>query len=87
MSIRVEFYGIPRRRAGVEATELEATTLGDVFRQLISHYPALKDVCTPDGRLKSGYLVNLNGQSFTTEPGTAIRDGDVVLLLSADVGG
>lgn len=86
MSIRVEFYGMPRQWAGVAALEVEARTLGDVFAEL-SRLPSLARTVFQNGRLRTGYLANVNAQTFTTDPATTLRSGDCVLILSADMGG
>ena len=88
MSVRIEFYGIPRERAGVGAIELSGvSTLGDVLRTLTTRLPALAAHCFEHDRMKAGYLANLNGESFTTDPAFPVRAGDAVLILSADAGG
>lgn len=87
MTIRLEFYGIVRRRAGMAALEVQATTLRDALCQAVAQCPALEEVCTSDGRLRPGFLVNLNGDRFVHVDETSLADGDVVLLLSADAGG
>ena len=87
MPIRVEFYGIPRVRAGVAAVEVEAATLGEAVSAVSTRFPALADVCDPAGMLRPGYLANVNGNRFTSDPRTPLRDGEVVLILAADVGG
>ena len=87
MSIRVEFYGIPRERAGVASVDVNAANLGRALREVGRALPALADCCVADGRLLAGYLANINGQRFTTDPSTPLQPGDSVLILSTDVGG
>lgn len=88
MSVRIEFYGIPRERAGIGAIDLAgAATLGQALRMLATRLPALAASCFEDDRLKAGYLANLNGEEFTTDPTSPLQSGDAVLILSADVGG
>jgi molybdopterin converting factor small subunit len=88
MSVRVEFYGIPRERAGVEAIELRGpATLGQALAMLRGRLPGLAASCLDDDRLKSGYLANVNGERFTTDPAAILRPGDALLILSADAGG
>ena len=65
MMVRVELFGIPRRRAGVEAIDIEADDLGGVLQELAQRLPVLCDVCLEGDRLKAGYLVNINGETFT----------------------
>jgi len=87
MPIRVEFYGIARRRAGVACIDIEAKTLGEAFERIAVARPGLAEVCTTDGCLKPGFLANINGQTFTSQAAQPLSDGDTVLVLSADVGG
>jgi molybdopterin converting factor small subunit len=32
-------------------------------------------------------MANLNGQRFVTDPATALKPGDAILILSTDAGG
>jgi molybdopterin converting factor small subunit len=86
MSVRVEFYGIVAHRAGVPQTTVDGLHLGEVLANLAAELPALQ-MCIRDGHLLPGYLVNINGNRFVSDPGTPIRPGDSLLLLSADAGG
>jgi molybdopterin converting factor small subunit len=85
-TMRVEFFGIPRQRAGMANTELEAKTLGQMFSNLVNQFPALADVIDKD-RLRPSFVANLNGDCFVTDPGTRLTSDDCVLILSADAGG
>jgi len=87
MTVRVEFYGIARRRSGVESLDVEAANLGELFAQVAERLPALSTTCFANGRLKDGYLANINGQQFASAVETPLDDGDTVLILSADAGG
>ena len=87
VAVRVEFFGIPRQRAGVATAEVQCKTLGDVLHELAVRFPAFGESCVERGKLKTGFLANINGERFTRDPSTRFRDGDAVLILSADVGG
>lgn len=87
MTIRIEFYGIPRRRAGIESIEVEAADLGSALRQLAVRLPEFARACLSGDRLQAGYLANINGRLFATDPSTLLEPGDTVLILSADAGG
>ncbi|MCL6504850.1 MAG: MoaD/ThiS family protein [Pirellulales bacterium] len=87
MRITVEFYGIPRARAGTAVWQTEAATLGELLRAVGQRFPALEGECLSNGCLASGYTANLNGDRFVTDPATPLAPGDSVLLLSADAGG
>lgn len=93
MQVLVEFYGIPRLRAG-RATlelhwgaELKTITLADVLRDLANQLPAFARHCLEDNALGKGYIANLNGHRFVSDPATPISDGASLLILSADAGG
>ena len=83
----VEFFSIPRERAGVAEAEVDAETLAEAYVELERRFPALSGRCLKDGRLLPGYLANINGAEFTGDPQRKLQDGDTLLLLSADVGG
>lgn len=87
MPIHVEFFGIVREKTGVAAIDVEAATLGEVFSELERRFPRLVPACLRDGRIQSGYLANIDGRSFTTDPSTVLEPGADVLILSADAGG
>ncbi|WP_339911012.1 MoaD/ThiS family protein [Symmachiella dynata] len=88
MPIHVELFGIPRQRAGVKELDVTADDLQSLLLAIGRELPQLLDVCLDhDGRLKSGYLANINGRAFVTAAETPLTDGDNVLILSADAGG
>ncbi len=85
--IHVEFYDLARARAGVDRADVEGATLGDVLTALAQRYPALvPDVLTPSG-LAPHWRASLDGGKFLTDPLTPLRDGDVIVLLTALAGG
>ena len=87
MTIHVELFGWPRHRAGVAAIDVQGARLGEILAALGRALPSLADACLDGDRLRPGFLANLNGQTFVTDPATPLRDGDAVLILSSDVGG
>ena len=87
MAIQVEFYGIPRQRAGVATALAGGPRLKDVLAQLENEFPGLKGTCINDGQLLPGYVANLSGEDFVTDPETKLSDNESVLILSADAGG
>ncbi len=87
MQVVVEFFGIPRARAGVPVTTCGGETLGQVFTELAARFPELAETCFESGRLRPGYIANLDGQQFIDDPKTLLNDGQAILILSADVGG
>ena len=91
MAIRVEFFGIARQRAGVSELSLELPAgearFADALRALASKLPALGQELVVDGRLHDSLTANLDGARFVSDPATPIRDGQCLLILSADAGG
>ncbi len=87
MSITVELFGVPRQRAGVAQVQADGARLDEVLAALVRRFPRLAGECIADGRLAPGYLANLNGRRFVTDPATALAPGDALLILSTDAGG
>jgi molybdopterin converting factor small subunit len=92
MQIRIEFFGIPRSRAGAAECTLtvlgqDEVTLAEAIQLLGERFPALRDECLAADRPAPGYALNLNGQRFLREPQTLLQHNDCLLLLSADAGG
>jgi molybdopterin converting factor small subunit len=85
--IAIEFYGVPRHRAGTGRVTLDASTLGEALAELGRVLPALEGTVLRRGSVGEAYTVSLNSDRFVVDPATPLHDGDVLLLLSADVGG
>lgn len=85
--VTIELYGVARLRAGREAIEVDARSLGDALAALGAACPALERVIVAGGHLAPGWLVALNGAQITADPETPLDEGDVVVLVSADAGG
>ena len=85
--ISIELFGVPRLRAGTALVQLEAADVGSALRGLALACPDLDGSVLIAGRAHPAYKLSLNGDRFVTEPETALLDGDVLLLLAADVGG
>jgi molybdopterin converting factor small subunit len=84
--MHVEFFGVPRERAGVSELEVHADTLGQLLGALAERVPSLSEIIQRD-RLHPAFVANLNGDRFVTDPDTPLRASDSVLILSADAGG
>ena len=84
--MRVELLGVPRERAGVAELELQADTLGQLLVALAVRFPSLGELIIAD-RLQPSLVANLNGDRFVSDPRTQLKEGDSVLILSADAGG
>lgn len=86
IAMQVEFFGIPRERAGLASMEIQAESLGQLLIALAARIPSLKDVISTN-QLHSSFVASLNGDRFISDPGTPLRENDCVLILSADAGG
>ena len=84
--MHVEFFGVPRERAGLSELEVHADTLGQLLGTLAERMPSLSEIIERD-RLHPAFVANLNGDRFVTDPDTRLEAGDCVLILSADAGG
>lgn len=87
MSVTVEFFGMARRRAGIERLDVDAATLGEALDRLCERLPDSSGELLRDGRLAAGYLASRNGLQFLSNRTAPLADGDTLLILSADVGG
>ena len=90
MTIRVEFYGIARQRAGSESAEVPIPgpiSLETVIRYLVAEFPDLAPECLQGNRLQAGYVANVDGQRFVRDPTTQLEDNSCLLIMSADAGG
>lgn len=85
--ITIEFFGVPRARAGVKQLFVSAATVSEAFAAVIQKCPKLADLLQGDGSLSPQYLVSLDGQYFVSDISHPLLPGDRLLLLSADAGG
>lgn len=89
--VRVEFFGIPRQRAGVAETvvivERCPATLADVIAALRPGFPELAAECFDGVALRAGFVASLAGRRFVDAPDTPVTGSDPLLILSADAGG
>jgi molybdopterin converting factor small subunit len=84
--MRLEFYGVPRERAGVPGLEVQADTLGQLLGALAVRIPSFGRFISGD-RLHPSFIASLNGERFVSDPGTPLGKDDCLLILSADAGG
>lgn len=85
--MRIELFGIARARAGREAVEVDARSLGDALLALARECPGVVPEVVVDGRLTDGYIASLNGDRFVADPALALAEGDTLLILGAQAGG
>jgi len=84
-SVRVEFYGLARLRAGRAELPVEAATVGSALAAADAACPELRVM--RDTGLSPEYVVSLGGTRFTTDPAEPLADGVSLLVLGADAGG
>src|SRR5580658_5097610 len=84
--MHVEFFGVPRERAGMSRLEVQADTLGQLLGTLVTQFPSLAKLMVAN-QLHPAFVANLNGDQFVSDPGTPLGENDCVLILSADAGG
>jgi hypothetical protein len=85
--VTVEFFGIPRQRAGRAELRLPARTVAELLEGVERACPGLAGLRQADGRLAPHYLLSRDGEQFVSEVHQEVRPGERWLLLSADVGG
>jgi molybdopterin converting factor small subunit len=86
-SVTIEFFGIPRQRAGCAELAVPADTVSALLECVERSCPGLQGLRQADGRLSPHYLLSIDGQRFVTDLHQKLRPGERVLLLSADAGG
>ena len=82
----VEFFGIPRQRAGRAEIAVPPGMLSDVLAVVERSCPGLAGLVEA-GRLAPHYLLSLQGCHFLSDLQQPLCSGDHLLLLTADVGG
>ena len=85
--VTVEFYGVPRQRAGVAELRVVPGTVAQVLAQVTQHCHGLPELVNANGDLVPHYLLSLNGERFVTSLAEELPAGSRLLLLSADAGG
>ena len=84
--IIVEFYGVPRQRAGRAELAVHADTPRAALAAVAAACPGLADVLA-NGHLATHYLLSVNGDRFSTDLDEELATDTTLLLLSADAGG
>lgn len=85
-TIIVEFFGVPRMRAGRADLRVSARTIAEALAVVAHECPGLSDL-VQEGRLAKPYLLSINGRRFQANLDQALSNNDQLLLLSADAGG
>ena len=84
--VTVEFYGVPRQRAGRAELTVDADTAAAALARVAAACPELGGLVT-DGRLAPLYLLSVDGERFVADLAEPLPAGTRLLLLSADAGG
>src|SRR5207302_5015611 len=71
----VEFFGIPRQRAGCAELRLTARTVADLLARVEERCPKLRGLITGQGRLTKEFLVSINGERFVTDVREELESG------------
>ncbi|MHC4222547.1 MAG: MoaD/ThiS family protein, partial [Planctomycetota bacterium] len=77
--MRIELFGIARARAGTDALDVEAATLGEALRALATACPDLVPEVICDGKLTDSFLASLNDDRFVRAADTRIGPDDTLL--------
>jgi molybdopterin synthase sulfur carrier subunit len=74
---------------GAKQVDASGSTLREVIEHLESDHPGIKDRLIDDGDLRRFVNVYINDEDvrFMSGLDTAVRDGDVVVMLPAVAGG
>jgi hypothetical protein len=83
----VEFYGIPRERAGRTELAVAAGSLADILMAVALECPRLQDLRQTNGNISPHYRISLNGERFLTDLEEVLPAQSHLLILSADAGG
>jgi molybdopterin converting factor small subunit len=86
-AVTVEFFGVPRKRAGRADLPVTAGTVREAAEAVAAVCPGLGCLVQDNGRLNPQYLFSVDGGPFVEDPDHPLRAGDRVLILSADGGG
>jgi molybdopterin converting factor small subunit len=88
--MHIQFFGVPRARAGLSGLELNAETLGELLTTLAAQIPSFGKFIGTDeqgSHLHPAFVANLNGDRFVRDPRTPLAENDCLMILSADAGG
>lgn len=84
--VTVEFFGVPRQRAGRPELTVPPGTVAEVLAAVERACPRLKGLVQV-GRLAPHFLLSMDGHRFIQDLRQPLRGGERLLLLSADAGG
>ena len=85
-TVTVEFFGVPRERAGRAELVVSARTVRDALDAVEQSCPGVR-LLYGQGALNSQYLLSLGGERFITNLSESLPAGARLLILGADAGG
>lgn len=89
--MEVELLSFLQRAAGASRVEMEAATVAQLLAALTSRYGETfrRELMTPEGRLKPGIAVLVNGRNINFLQGldTSLSPGDKVTIVPPAGGG
>jgi hypothetical protein len=86
-TVIVEFFGVPRWKAGRSELSVAPGTVAEVLAAVRARCPGLADLLTGEGRLAAHYLLSVDGVNFVRDLAQRLPARARLLLLSADAGG
>jgi molybdopterin converting factor small subunit len=87
VTVLFELYGVARSRAGTDRIPVAGETIGAALAALEEACPSLSGSVIAGGRLSEHFRLSLNGRRFVSDPERRLREGDRLLILSAEAGG
>lgn len=91
MAITVEFFGIPRVRAGLERVEIpvvrQSVRLSEILAKVAEQLPNFAESCMQGDRLSEHCIASIDGTQFVRDEDVEVEDHRTIILLSADAGG
>jgi molybdopterin converting factor small subunit len=84
--VTVEFFGVPRERAGRAQLAIRARTVREALDAVELVCPGIRGL-HGRSKLNSQYLLSLGGDRFITNLSEILPNGARLLILGADAGG
>lgn len=85
--VEVELYGLPRLYAGGERCQVPAGTLREVLLAVEARFPGLAPAMLQGGAVTELVRVALDGREMIESADYPLREGAVLVLVSAQAGG
>ena len=85
--VNVEFFGIPRQRAGIDRLTVSAANISELLQKLVIEFPQFNGLVNSDGQLAKEYLLAVNRERFVGNLQEPLNPDENLIILSADAGG